>query len=198
MKKTELRKIIKESIKQLMTEQGVYVLVSARTCTGGLTVGGLCVPAGAQLGDVYHIPAGATYSSNNRDVFVKNIGGSCQQYLYDFYGQPYQVPPTNCPKCCNINSWKNHASNFGGACTFNCGSTSAGSCNPAAWSNHATWTTNFTNTVNNIPPSATQPCNFLNGKIAQFSANLGGAGGAANVWQCKLDLANQLHTSNNC
>ena len=43
-----------------------------------------------------------------------------------------------------------------------------------------------------------QPCNFLNNKIAQFTSNLGGAGGAANIAQCKLDLANQLHTQNNC
>jgi hypothetical protein len=83
-----------------------------------------------------------------------------------------------------------------GACSLNCGTTSAGSCNPAAWSNHSNWTSTFTNTVANH----NNPCNFLNQKIAQFTSNLQGTGqgGYQNIQNCKLDLANQLHTQNNC
>ena len=99
-------------------------------------------------------------------------------------------------RCISLSQWQSQFPNFGGACTLNCGTTSAGSCNPSAWSNHTNWTSNFTNTVANH----NNPCNFLNQKIAQFTNSLSGAGagGAANVWQCKLVLATQLHTQNNC
>jgi hypothetical protein len=54
---------------------------------------------------------------------------------------------------------------------------------------------NFTNTVNN----ANNTCNFLNNKIAQFTSQIPNVGPVwANQLQCKLDLANQLHTQNNC
>ena len=74
--------------------------------------------------------------------------------------------------------------------------TSAGTCNPNAWPNHANWTSTFTNTVANH----NNPCNFLNNKIAQFTANLQGTGGGnyQNMLNCKLDLANNFHASNNC
>ena len=74
--------------------------------------------------------------------------------------------------------------------------TSAGSCNPAAWSNHANFLSTFTNTVANH----NNPCNFLNQKIAQFTSNLQGTGGGnyQNMLNCKLDIANDLHTQNNC
>jgi hypothetical protein len=195
MKKSELRKTIRESIKQLMNEQSGYIKVNARTCNGGMTYGSLCVSAGAQVGDVYHVP------SVNRDVFVREIIGSCPAYHYTHYGQPYQISAQNCSNCCSNSQWQSQFPNFGGACTLNCGSTLAGSCNPSAWSNHANWTSTFTNTVNNLNPNnPNQPCNFLNNKIAQFTANLQGTGqgGYQNMQNCKLDLANQLHTQNNC
>ena len=190
MKKSKLKNIIRESIKELMTEQSGYIKVNARTCNGGLTMGSLCVSAGAQVGDVYHVP------SHNRDVFVRNVLGSCPAHHYTHYGQPYQISAQNCSNCCSNSQWQSQFPNFGGACTLNCGSTSAGSCNPSAWPNHGNWTSTYTNTVANH----NNPCNFLNQKIAQFTNSLsgGGQGGAANVWQCKLDLSTQLHTQNNC
>ena len=89
------------------------------------------------------------------------------------------------------------ASNYDPAAIYDDGSciTAAGGCDPSAWSNHANWTSTFTNTVNN----ANNTCNFLNIKIAQFTSQIPNVGPVwANQLQCKLDLANQLHTQNNC
>ena len=118
---------------------------------------------------------------------------------------PCATNPNGSCNCYSPNWINSYAQNWQGnttpqgACWNACSSTSAGSCNPSAWSNHANWTSTFTNTVANLNPNnPNQPCTFLNQKIAQFTSNLGGAGGAANIAQCKLDLANQLHTQNNC
>ena len=194
MKKSQLRKIIRESIKQLINEQSSGVRANMRTCNGGQTFANHCLPSSAQVGDVYQVTVG----SNNRKAFVREIIGPCPSWENPS-GQA--LPPSSCPNCCSTSQWQSYSTNFGGACTLNCGSTSAGSCNPSAWSNHANWTSTFTNTVNNLNPNnANQPCNFLNNKIAQFTASAsgGGAGGAQNLWNCKLDLATQLHSSNNC
>ena len=73
-------------------------------------------------------------------------------------------------------------------------------CNPSAWSNHANWTSTFTNTVANLNPNnPNQPCNFLNKKTNQFWGNwAGGQGGYSNMLFCKLELAGELHSQNNC
>ena len=91
------------------------------------------------------------------------------------YGRTWTPLPsfTSCSGCCS--NWGGYGGGSG-ACWNTCQSgnttTSGGFCNPAAWSNHANWTSTFTNTVNNFPASNTnQPCNFLNQKIAQFTAN---------------------------
>ena len=88
------------------------------------------------------------------------------------------------------------ASNYDPLATIDDGSCiTTSSCDPSAWSNHANWTTTFTNTVTN----ANNPCNFLNNKIAQFTNQIPNVGPVwANQLQCKLDLCNQLHASNNC
>ena len=90
-----------------------------------------------------------------------------------------------------------NASNYDPQATVDDGSciTAAGGCDPSAWSNHANWTSTFTNTVANH----NNPCNFLNNKIAQFTNQIPNVGPVwANQLQCKLDLCNQLHSSNNC
>jgi len=205
MKKSQLRKIIKESIKQLMTEQSTGTIVHyARGCDGASTLGSMCWEGNIQVGDTMKITATSMPGLQDkvgRSYFAKDSSGPCTNITFNTI---INGPNANCPSCCT-NHWGgsgNHTPS--GTCTLNCGSTSAGSCNPAAWNNYANFTTNFTNTVNDLaaigPTPYPKPCNFLNQKIAQFTNSLsgGGAGGAANVWQCKLDLATQLHSQHNC
>ena len=206
MKKSQLRKIIKESIKELMTEQtthnwsGPHAFYYLKCCdpSGPTHTRGDNFPDTYQVGDVI---TGNHPSYQNYPWFIFSKMGPNNQGINP--NNPGNIQPSsaqNCTQCCDSNTWLNYP--MSGACTLNCGSTSSGSCNPAAWTNYATWTTNFTNTVNNLiaigPTPYPKPCNFLNNKIAQFTAQLGGGGGVANVSQCKLDFATNLHTSNNC
>ena len=198
MKKTQLRKIIRESIKQLMTEQSTGTIVQvAKGCgLGAETLRSMCWEGNIQVGDTMKITATNVSGLQNkvgRSYFAKDSSGPCTNVTFNTI---INGPNTNCPSCCT-NYWGGSGNNTpSGTCTLNCGSTSAGSCNPSAWNNHANWTSTFTNTVANH----NNPCNFLNQKIAQFTSNLQGIGqgGYQNVQNCKLDLANQLHTQNNC
>ena len=138
MKKTQLRKIIKESIKELMNEQSSGVIVNMRTCNGGLTFQNHCLPSGAQVGDVYQVTVG----SNTRKYFVRDVGGPCPSYLNP-NGQA--LPPSSCPNCCSMSSWQSYSTNFGGACTTNqtggsCTGGQAPSC--PGWSGYSNWESN--------------------------------------------------------
>jgi len=211
MKKSELRNIIKESIKELMTEQTPVTAVSGasssnsccqmsvRNCSNGYHSGGLFYHkvngVCPQKGDVIQITGGvsSSYPLLNVPSFVMGVqstNSGCSSFPRTYINLPANTP---CSKCCN---WTSGFGGPSGACYNNCSSTSAGSCNPAAWSNHANWTSTFTNTVS----IHNNPCNFLNGKITQWTAALQGTGGGnyQNMLNCKLDTANQLHTSNNC
>ena len=215
MKKSQLRKIIKESIKQLMTEQGSGISccqMSVRQCnSSGHSGGSWYQPntngACPQVGDVIQVTNGATWQTSG-PAFIMGVqrttshaGQGCGEVgTPGGFARTYNPLPgsTPCIRCCQ---WTTGFGGPSGACTLNCGSTSAGSCNTAAWTGYGNFTTNFTNTVNNLiavgPTPYPKPCNFLNNKIAQFTSGLGG-GGAANVLQCKLDFATNLHTQNNC
>jgi len=119
MKKSQLKKIIRESIKELINENAPgYVKLNTRVCNGGMTMG-LCVPTGAQVGDVYHVPSIGN-NTFNRDVFIRNIIGSCPAHLYTNYGQPYPTSSTNCPNCCSTSQWQSYQDDIGGDCWANC------------------------------------------------------------------------------
>ena len=163
MKKSKLRNIIKESIKELMNEQlggsGQYIRVNTRTCNGGSTFGSVCVESGAQIGDVRLIQSPGIGSST-RKVFIRDTIGTCNSSQYNYYHtQPNHGPvpqPTACNNCCNASGpggsgWKQFSSQAGGACwVIGCGNTppSPGCTDP---------------TANNYDPNATVDdgsCNF--------------------------------------
>ena len=251
MKKSELRNIIRESIKELMTEQvnGMHQSIQMEICdcqpltaSSCLTLapnmngntasrGWTCNGQMCQQSDIGKI---FTYTGNldsgNVDwtsITYKLTGIS--QPAPISYNPPFNMVGSSCPaivphdgyvcqdgNCldCSNSSYNQYCNAQGAtiypnlvacqtALTANNGScpgqnttTSAGSCNSNAWSNHANWTSTFTNTVANH----NNPCNFLNNKIAQWTAALQGTGQGnyQNMLNCKLDLANQLHTQNNC
>tara|TARA_B110000238_G_C15929666_1_gene354154 strand:- start:76 stop:678 length:603 start_codon:yes stop_codon:yes gene_type:complete len=200
MKKTELRKIIRESINQLMTEQssGEFQYTSGSLPSGnckGIRVNkcdedlqyynGGSVPMSVcayidgnvpQIGDTFLVPA----------AYLNHYSG-----IYDLIaGHVVEVTHLTSPP-----SWHGGTS-YTNITSSPCTPTPPTSgCDPSAWSNHANWTATFTNTVTN----ANNTCNFLNNKIAQFTGMIPNVGPVwANQLQCKLDLCNQLHASNNC
>jgi hypothetical protein len=94
MKLSQLKNIIKESVKKLMNEQTNGIRVRLRTCQAGLQQY-KCVPQGTQLGD----------------RFTANMGGQTRQtYVKTFLGAPgcnglhqdVTAPQgTSCPNCDN-------------------------------------------------------------------------------------------------
>ena len=109
MKKSKLRQIIRESIKELITEQPAGKRVRLQRCgnTGGGsgTFGDVCVPNSIKLGDMFN--ANPAISSNATDNwFVISDKGS----KLTGHGQPclpgvtpitinYMI--TDCPNCCH-------------------------------------------------------------------------------------------------
>ena len=130
MKKTQLRKLIRESIKQLMTEQSYTVngiQCNIRTCTGGTSHGNFCVPNsaypnGVQIGDHFKIDQYHYTSLIGRHVFVRNVGASgCMAGGYMGTVLTTITPLTSCcQNCTNPNGWQQLSQNFGGACTTSC------------------------------------------------------------------------------
>tara|TARA_R110002167_G_scaffold270864_1_gene477421 strand:- start:223 stop:798 length:576 start_codon:yes stop_codon:yes gene_type:complete len=191
MKKSQLRKIIRESIKELINEQSGPTIISLNpnvrcvkttncpqpsgTYTTNATVSGQ-VP---QVGQIIH---GGTMHGRRAIIEVNPYqAGSCGSTIVNL---PLSTSTDPCDACNNIS----------GGCP-GLGSPPSSGCDPSAWSNHASWTSTFTNTATN----ANNTCNFLNNKIAQFTNQIPNVGPVwANQLQCKLDLCNQLHASNNC
>ena len=171
------------------------IMASLKHCFGCVygAFPNFCVSPSAQVGDVIYIPFWQCTGTPNQwwysgvpshhffiDSFDPGVGAGQSCSLPPYFGTTTYIvtPPPSCPQI-NLNT-----------------TTSAGTCNPNAWPNYSTWTTQFTNTVANHP----NPCNFLNNQIATWTAGLQGTGSGLNQNQknCKLDLANQLHTQNNC
>jgi hypothetical protein len=199
--------------------QNAYGAFLFSPCT---TPGG-CVKCFKYLGTTNNLPAGHAASWNGGSLSMTSIGAfnscsDCEQAGINHMAN-LQSPCTaygctdptamnynstilpNCDQGCvyayQLGCTDSTASNYDPAAIYDDGSciTAAGGCDPSAWSNHANWTSTFTNTVNN----ANNTCNFLNIKIAQFTSQIPNVGPVwANQLQCKLDLANQLHTQNNC
>ena len=247
MKKSQLRKIIKESIKELMTEQsfgqtnaapGCYVTVDTTTPNftsyGGSPCTISCITYFSQA--CCQNTNNQPYTPTNNSSWWSGIGyisgspcdpncisgasngwggwtmtsGGIENLLINHTtnipsnGQMWghlntSSPPPSLPIIMTVwtGSWTSSCNDYINSLPSPSPlATSAGSCNPAAWSNHANWTSTFTNTVANH----NNPCNFLNKKIAQFTSNLQGTGQGnyQNMQNCKLDLANDLHTQNNC
>ena len=164
MKKSQLKTKIRESIKQLMTEQsGGYTKYNVRSCTGGSTYGAMCLPnsANAQIGDVVTYPS-APPNGNPRNYFIREINGSCNAGLYNWQNQPFITSPSNCPNCCSMGQWQSYSVSFGGACTTN---QTGGSC---------TGGTIFgcmDSTASNYDPTATVDdgsCTYTNNSHYQF------------------------------
>ena len=187
MKKSQLRKLIRESIKELMTEH--------TTQQGG-------IPGHTHTGNPYNplcakitaTPCSNTPSPMNQAAHQCVTLNGAQPHVGDVFSYPNQFPGVRFEVTSISPPTSTTTQDFNKE--TNCGTTQSGSCNPSAWSNHANWTTTFTSTVTNH----NNPCQFLNNKIAQWTAALQGTGGGnfQNMLNCKLDTANQLHTSNNC
>ena len=192
MKKSQLRNIIRESIKELINEQtGGGIRARLRTCQGALQQY-FCVPQGTQLGDRFTaimpnpgLPSGAP---DQRQAYVKTfLGGTCPNISPDL--QDPQGPCPNCENqedpqqfsCANVtpgctdstaNNYDPNATVDDGSCNFGPGSFgTTGNYTvfdyPSGF-DVTDWTANFIDMIINHP----NPCNFLTQRITQFNTQL--------------------------
>ena len=124
--RTNYNRILGRGDKGLITEQWTPgILVKLRTCTGGATFGGFCVPSSQlspQIGDAIHITNYWVPNWNGRKAFITEIYGSCNAQ------QTTVVPWTgSCPNCCH-SSWHGTQTSPQGACWATCGNTNPTPC----------------------------------------------------------------------
>jgi len=214
MKKSQLRNIIRESIKQLMTEQsytgGIGTMCNIKTCSGGLSstfcVPNSAYPNGVQIGDHFKIDEYFDQLWNGpltgRHVFVRTVGASgCQAGGNTTLGAVWTTitPLTSCCQNCTDPSDWNPLPFPSGGCTTSCTTPPASGCDQSAWSNYTNWSNNWTNLGPFNSSNPNQPCNFICNKIQDFTNNLVGAGPVqTNQLNCKLDVANQQSQIHNC
>ena len=190
MKKSELRKIIRESIKELMNEQApsnarshnVHTCVGSGGATGlirNLTVDGQVPVIGQYFNCADLGSAGGILSNNPANVAVGNfcqVGAEKPQYL--------------------VGGQRDVTSLGSGGCPTNTGTSG---CNQSAWSNYNNWSTNWVNLGPFNSSNPNQPCNFICNKIQQWNNTLTNAGPVqANQLNCKLDVAQQQEQIHNC
>ena len=160
MKKTQLRKIIRESIKELMTEQ--------QLSTSYPKTYGCC------------LPGAMNYNSTIS-------GNGCQNCGCIFAGpnaDPNNFPqgytmgndiPENNNSCVGMDGYIDPAAYSG--------PTTSLTCDGSLWANQPMWETNFSNIVSN----SNNPCNFLQNKMDMWMQNIGNAGSnQANQLACKI------------
>tara|TARA_B100000287_G_scaffold58674_1_gene51540 strand:+ start:1703 stop:2320 length:618 start_codon:yes stop_codon:yes gene_type:complete len=203
MKKSQLRHIIRESIKELMNEQGSTPAGRVVTCR-------ICNPQTGEFTATQPL-SGLTINGNPPQVgdlfrsMVRGINGQPgnlttpnQYYNTDWIVVSVHQPTTahfakNTPghgnQCCQTY--------YQGVC--NATPTGTSGCDQSAWSNYTNWSNNWTNLGPFNSSNPNQPCNFICNKIQQWNNALTNAGPVqANQLNCKLDVAQQQEQIHNC
>ena len=172
MKKSQLRKIVRESIKGLMTEQSFSYpgkMCTLEKCDYNYSFGGKCIPDSVPnaVGDSIiftwvQSPMGTNYvdyyNYQGHKFFIKTSGAPCNAINN---GVPIVVIPNTdlgpqgCPRCCNPSHWGiawNPQVIPGGACFTacsvnpTCDQTPTSACATQGFGNNAS---NFTNFMSN-------------------------------------------------
>jgi len=200
MKKSQLRKIIRESIKELMNEQTSYPCYG---CVDGAVEQHPNFGA-QQPGDCGY---NSTWGQMNTDPAV--VAASCQAettYTGPTYGcclpdainYNATISGQGCQNCSCVMAGPGGVNDVAGYITGNdipannnsCGGSSYSgptttlACNGSSWANQSMWENNFSNIVSNH----NNPCNFLQNKMNIWMQSIGNAGSnQANQLACKIE-----------
>jgi hypothetical protein len=133
MKKSQLRKIIRESIKELMTEQNPNftqgVNVKSTMCDGSSYFYNICIAGNPQVGDVYNLNGPAispNHPLDGKDFFVVHVTG---QSCWASVAYPHSPSSATCGTCCAFKPDSNDPGGWGsqytstwtsGACWADC------------------------------------------------------------------------------
>jgi len=205
MKKSQLRKIIRESIKELITEQPINEIhqqIAFQVCDCQPSTAISCQP-GNMNGNMVPGTSNSSISvqgfqCNNQLCQQSDIG---QEFTYtgnfgagnvDFTSITFKLTGILQPAPLSPPHPPNQAiSSTTGTC--------CPPCNPSNWSNHQTWIANWTNGGPFNSNNPNQPCNHICNKITQWTTNCATAGPVqANQLACKIDEANDQATTHGC
>jgi len=215
MKKSRLRKIIRESIKELMTEQSSQInawFCASQVCPPGQAGGpeALIFPSGVtpQVGMHFRTPPNFSPSHlANREMVITGghaQWGISQSFTFNHPTQgPINLSVDQHPAMGGLSN--PGTGNQGSGLTpvtmiSGCGGSNPTSgCDQSAWSNYSNWSSNWTNSGPFNSSNPNQPCNFICNKIQDFTNNLTNAGPVqTNVLNCKLEVAQQQEQIHNC
>ena len=221
MKKSQLRKIIRESIKELMTEQVTCPTGTKRLrmtpcpgstfpngnpMTGNWYTGG-CATIDGQEPNPSHIGTIINNLSSSNVVQYELVqilpdSGNSANPTQDFVTTTCSGGPAPCTVYGCTDST---ASNYDPAAIYDDGScilSNAGcpTCDSSAWGNHQNWITQFTSMPHFSSSNPNQPCNMICNKIQIWDNNCQNAGPVqANQLACKIEEAqnqSQIHGCN--
>jgi len=200
MKKSQLRKIIRESIKSLMTEQqqtepGTRYTLS--TCSGQYHGIAQCIPdsffGGSPVAVGHSFTMGYPPHPGNQggieDVYVISVVGSC--VWYESSGNTF---PTNMPTPAQIAPGPLNSCPNAPAAPLSCPGCNGGN---HTWGNMQNWQNNFTTNMQNASwfNAPNQPCQFLNARIAQWEstqAGLSNCNAYHNALTCKIKYVDAI------
>jgi len=208
MKKSQLRKIIRESIKGLMTEQSqpnVKFYIETCPCTAYDAATNSC-SQGTHKYNYILIAQGMNGNTPANYELNPQIGGTiCNGILgYNNTG----------PFCAGgfLKAIMNIQQGWGPNPGLNTGTTkkyspngcagggpSPSGCDTQSWSNYSNWVNTFENLPNFTSSNPNQPCQMLCQKETQFTNQIPTVGpNWANQLQCKLDVVQSLMQTHNC
>ena len=146
MKKSQLRKIIRESINELTPQPTPNWRRMRFNCCDPSTQN--TIGTRVDIADAYIFNVGDVVTPDPSSPAYNHWPSSCPNGIWfiSSYSTPLPngynsvTPSTDpCPNCCDQNYYPQQI----GTCVAGC-TTSSGSCNPAAWSNHNSWCDYYT------------------------------------------------------
>ena len=226
MKKSELRKLIRESIKSIVNEQGQSTMdgipISSNACHLGL--GG----SGGSSRRVKVNDNGTIRNPQVGDAYCMQIGQNHHAWN-NLQAKGCQWKITNISNACNNCDWANGApyvpgnNGCGSQChkppriiTLNtCGDPGCAGVNDMAnvihcdmtpipnacpgWAGYSNWESTFTSLPNFSSSNPNQPCQFLCQRNTHWTNQISNAGpNWAAQLQCKLDKVQDLMNTHNC
>jgi len=197
MKKSQLRKIIRESIKELIMEQvnGMHQSIGMEICD--------CQPSTASscqtlVPNMNNSTVNRGWTCNGQMCQQSDIGniftytGNLESSNVDFTSITFKLTTLSNPA--PIGSYYPPFDMVSSSCPSSSG------CDPSAWPNHSNWINTWTSLPNFSSSNPNQPCNMICNKLQIWNNNLSGAGPVqTNQLNCKIaegQNQSQIHGCN--
>ena len=207
MKKSQLRKLIRESIKSIMNEQSnaphqFYIETcnchsydaATNSCSEGTHKYNYKLIAQGMNGNTpgnYELNPQIGGTICNGVLGYDNTGPFCAGGFLKVIMQIQQGWGGNMPNNGIVQKYSPNGCAGGGP--------SPSGCDTQAWSNYSNWVNTFENLPNFTSSNPNQPCQMLCQKETQFTNQIPNVGPVqANQLQCKLDVVQSLMQTHNC